>query len=411
MTAPVHPGGERWIVDCGDGCTTEFDTEAEAVAYADACIQDWCDDGWMEEVDNIFVARLTHRSQRHVVAVQDEVSEEEWGRVTHGGSGFSEWWEYTIEPLGSTPQAPTVDSVPVTPSPVPDLVKQLNDSEADRIWGLGNWIVCEACPNVVADVAVRHHKDFHGSPVPDSEKVCAPSAENQPQQGEQQCQPPKQASGPTLTPKPHSPDPSSHSEGTNRPQAPTRSSSGHASSRRSSRPDNWGPRQPEMVVGVTLLPEWSELAQALANRDATVAVFGSVSAVDRYRADAAAANAALHLVQAVHAVTPSPGAAPTVDSGELGPWCCYADEVGVYAEGVCTEDDPRHAPTHCGYDNVRRGLIAAPAPSETVPVPRAEWEALVLALAGESDAAVACAADDLHTAFVRRSAAGVSSDR
>ena len=52
--------------------------------------------------------------------------------------------------------------------------------------------------------------------------------------------------------------------------------------------------------------------------------------------------------------------APTVDSGELGPWCCYADEVGVYAEGVCTADDPRHAPTHCGYDNVRRGLVPAP---------------------------------------------------
>ncbi len=109
-TAPVHPGGERWIVDGGDGCTTEFDTEAEAVAYADACIQDWCDEGWMEEVDNIFVARLTHRSQRQVVAVQGEVSDEEWERVTHGGSGYSEWWEYTIEPVGSTPQAPTVDS-------------------------------------------------------------------------------------------------------------------------------------------------------------------------------------------------------------------------------------------------------------------------------------------------------------
>lgn len=156
MTAPVHPGGERWIVDGGDGCTTEFDTEAEAVAYADACIQDWCDEGWMEEVDNIFVARLTHRSQRQVVAVQGEVSDEEWERVTHGGSGYSEWWEYTIEPVGSTPQAPTVDE-----------------------------------------------------------------------------------------------------------------------------PD-------------------------------------------------------------------------------LGPWCCYADEVGVYADGVCTADDPRHAPTHCGYDNVRRGLVPAP---------------------------------------------------
>ncbi len=139
-TAPVHPGGERWIVDGGDGCTTEFDTEAEAVAYADACIQDWCDEGWMEEVDNIFVARLTHRSQRQVVAVQGEVSDEEWERVTHGGSGYSEWWEYTIEPVGSTPQAPTVDSVPATPSPVPDserpatnLLRHLADDVGDHI--------------------------------------------------------------------------------------------------------------------------------------------------------------------------------------------------------------------------------------------------------------------------------------
>ena len=208
MTAPVHPGGERWIVDCGDGCTTEFDTEAEAVAYADACIQDWCDEGWMEEVDNIFVARLTHRSQRHVVAVQDEVSEEEWGRVTHGGSGFSEWWEYTIEPLGSTPQA------------------------------------------------------------------------------------------------------------------------------------------------------------------------------------------------------------PTVDSGELGPWCCYADEVGVYADGVCTEDDPRHAPTHCGYDNVRRGLVPAPTvvdDGEVTISPEGDRYRLTVQINEAGDAVShLLTADEVRTLFA---AAGVSSDR
>lgn len=118
--APPNPDtdGGRWIVDGGDGCTTEFDTEAEAVAYADACIQDWCDESWMEEVDNIFVARLTHRSQRHVVAVQGEVSDEEWERVTHGGSGFSEWWDYTIEPLAATP-APVTPPTPPETVPVP----------------------------------------------------------------------------------------------------------------------------------------------------------------------------------------------------------------------------------------------------------------------------------------------------
>lgn len=52
---------------------------------------------------------------------------------------------------------------------------------------------------------------------------------------------------------------------------------------------------------------------------------------------------------------------PTPEPGDLGPWCCYADEVGMYADGVCTPEDPRHAPTHCGYDNVRRGLVPAPS--------------------------------------------------
>ena len=57
--------------------------------------------------------------------------------------------------------------------------------------------------------------------------------------------------------------------------------------------------------------------------------------------------------------------APSSDTPDLGPWCCYADEVGMYGDGICSPEDPRHAPTHCGYDNVRRGLV--PAPSSDTP--------------------------------------------
>jgi len=64
----------------------------------------------------------------------------------------------------------------------------------------------------------------------------------------------------------------------------------------------------------------------------------------------------------------------TGDSGptDLGPWCCYADEVGMYGDGVCTPEDPRHAPTHCGYDNVRRGLVPAPPAAPPSPPERAD---------------------------------------
>lgn len=111
VTDPPSDGG-RWIVDGGDGCTTEFATEAEAVAYADAAIQDWCDDGWMEEVDNIFVARLTHRSVRHILGNRADMTDDAWNELTHGGSEYDEWWDYAIEPITAArpaPSTPTVD--------------------------------------------------------------------------------------------------------------------------------------------------------------------------------------------------------------------------------------------------------------------------------------------------------------
>lgn len=68
----------------------------------------------------------------------------------------------------------------------------------------------------------------------------------------------------------------------------------------------------------------------------------------------------------------------TGDSGptDLGPWCCYADEVGMYGDGVCTPEDPRHAPTYCGYDNVRRGLVPAPPAAPPSPPERPDTAAL-----------------------------------
>ena len=298
-TAPVHPGGERWIVDGGDGCTTGFDTEAEAVAYADACIQDWCDEGWMEEVDNIFVARLTHRSQRQVVAVQGEVSDEEWERVTHGGSGYSEWWEYTIEPVGSTPQAPTAET-PTAPAPV---------HPGGWVPGIG-WVAL--LPTLPKGTL------FRWTTMPDREWLVDPAT--------------------MLT-----------------------------------EPDN-------LAVIVT---RWADGSTPQA------------PTVDEPESDFG-----------YDGFPPAP-TPPTED--ELGPWCCYAGEVG-HPTSECSPENPIHAPTHCGYDNVRRGLVPAPptvTDTDTVAVPRAEWEALVRALGGESDEAVACAADDLHTAFA---AAGVSGE-
>lgn len=64
----------------------------------------------------------------------------------------------------------------------------------------------------------------------------------------------------------------------------------------------------------------------------------------------------------------SPPQAPTGDSGDLGPWCCYAGEVDA-PTSECSPENPIHAPTHCGYDNVRRGLVPAPTVDSVPPNP------------------------------------------
>lgn len=38
---------------------------------------------------------------------------------------------------------------------------QEHEALADRIWGKGNWIVCETCPLDARGNPTRHHKDHH----------------------------------------------------------------------------------------------------------------------------------------------------------------------------------------------------------------------------------------------------------
>jgi hypothetical protein len=35
------------------------------------------------------------------------------------------------------------------------------DAEADRLWGEGEWVVCEQCPPDDAGFPVRHHRHAH----------------------------------------------------------------------------------------------------------------------------------------------------------------------------------------------------------------------------------------------------------
>lgn len=70
-----------------------------AVADAEGRIDDCLDDTWSEEVDEILVARVTHRAVRNVMGRRADMTPEAWTELTGGRTDVDEWWSYSLEPV------------------------------------------------------------------------------------------------------------------------------------------------------------------------------------------------------------------------------------------------------------------------------------------------------------------------
>lgn len=83
----------------------EHTTLDEALADAESRIDDCLDDTWSEDVDQILVARVTHRAVRTVVGRRADMAPEAWTALTGGRTDVDEWWIYSIEPVDPTDPA------------------------------------------------------------------------------------------------------------------------------------------------------------------------------------------------------------------------------------------------------------------------------------------------------------------
>jgi hypothetical protein len=117
--APAPAGGDHGQVtlnadrpfivmgtDLGDEEHTTLD---EALADAESRIDDCLDDTWSEDVDQILVARVTHRAVRTVVGRRADMTPEAWTTLTGGRTDVDEWWIYSIEPVDPADQADQVE--------------------------------------------------------------------------------------------------------------------------------------------------------------------------------------------------------------------------------------------------------------------------------------------------------------
>lgn len=90
-----------------------------AVADAEGRIDDCLDDTWSEEVDEILVARVTHRAVRNVMGRRADMTPEAWTELTGGRTDVDEWWSYSLEPVDQLDAgAPAALAETVEPSEV-----------------------------------------------------------------------------------------------------------------------------------------------------------------------------------------------------------------------------------------------------------------------------------------------------
>lgn len=88
----------NWVMYC-EGCAHEFATEKDALDAAAEAISGCCDGTWSDEVDNIFVARVTHRATRTNVVLDADLGEERENNGKYYPEGCDTYCDYEMLPV------------------------------------------------------------------------------------------------------------------------------------------------------------------------------------------------------------------------------------------------------------------------------------------------------------------------
>lgn len=78
------PEGRRFV--------DHFETEKQALEYAEECILSYLDDGWNEDVVHIAVGKITHRPKKCNVIERPDILDED--NYAEDGTYWPEEWDY-----------------------------------------------------------------------------------------------------------------------------------------------------------------------------------------------------------------------------------------------------------------------------------------------------------------------------
>ncbi len=95
----AEPKTEEWFCldNCGD--MQEFDSEQEALEYAEELIFNYGEDGWSDDVQGIVVGKVTHRTRQTNVVTRDMLDDEGEYNGKHYPSGFDIYCDYEMRPV------------------------------------------------------------------------------------------------------------------------------------------------------------------------------------------------------------------------------------------------------------------------------------------------------------------------
>ena len=104
------PSAERpWFAYCSEGGMLFFATEAEAREQAEKYIEDWLDDGWDEQVENVLVGKVTEKAtqvNRRERPPESELDEDGLDEDGNNWGDFPYCCDYKPRPLAAEGRQP-----------------------------------------------------------------------------------------------------------------------------------------------------------------------------------------------------------------------------------------------------------------------------------------------------------------
>ena len=91
-----EPALTKWFVFC-EGNMEIYDSQEEALKYAQVVIDDYCDGEWMEEVENVMVGQVTHQAQAFNIVTKEMLDDEGCYNGRYYGGGYDHWCQYRPE--------------------------------------------------------------------------------------------------------------------------------------------------------------------------------------------------------------------------------------------------------------------------------------------------------------------------